>query len=151
MRLLLAVLLVPILIGCRAECDGSFTASLSLSIEERRALETSAKRWETFSGRKVRIRYGEDPGKCFVRPADEIKEKAACGLYKGASDGDILIGRNCDLWGLELEAVILHEIGHSFGLEHVPQEPPSIMSPMAGALEFTLVDAAECRAAGACD
>lgn len=44
--------------------------------------------------------------------------------------------------------VILHEVGHAMGLDHV-SDPKAVMSK-TGAPEFTEADIEECRRAGAC-
>jgi hypothetical protein len=94
---------------------------------------------------------GADCGRRIVRQAPPpAATDGADGFYEiatGDTSLDAKIFLRPGMTSARLREVSLHELGHSYGLEH--HDGAGIMNPLAGP-EWTAEDAAECRALGVC-
>ncbi len=143
----LVLTLVCLLSGaCAAnvdDCDGVWTVSDRFSSDEVETFHRGAARFQAFSGRPVRFVVSPDAPRCHVVPAELPETEAAKARER---DMTILVDRQKS--ANNLEPIIMHELGHLHGLEHV-SDPNAVMYPVAGP-DFTDADRAECARVNAC-
>lgn len=140
-------------LGCssREDCDGVYTVGAGFTSAERTMMTSAASRWAVLLGRPVTLTQG--PGSaCHVQAVSEITDAYVGGMTVGGEEyghaGNISIASGARSSPELFERVILHELGHGFGLKHV-EDPNAVMHIVAGA-DFTDADLEECRAVGAC-
>lgn len=125
-------------------CDGVYTASEDFTPAQRAALAHVEARWLAFSGRPLSISIGSSPT-CHIRPVEAIDATgqpstgatARDGSNAGYSTGNVLIAAHLE--GRRFENVVLHEVGHGFGMMHTGA---GIMNERTGE-DFTPEDRAE--------
>ena len=148
-----AGLLSFLLAGCTYDdypCDGSFKIDdARLDREHADAIVRASGRWNALVGRE-HFRIGRQ-GKCRIVVDEHLSAAEALAEYRWRNGvGSIAIAPKLLRQRLaRFESVILHELGHSEELEHVPRN--AVMAVREEhAEDFTEVDRAECRRAGLC-
>lgn len=151
MKVILLVCIALLDLGCsdRADCNGVYTASDQFDAAEWAKMKSAASRWAAFAGRPVSISLGTG-NTCHIAPVAQITDidpGQTVGGENYAHTGNIAVsesGRDPQ----RFEQVVLHEMGHGFGLQHIA-DPNAVMHIIAG-VDFNEADREECRAVGAC-
>lgn len=105
-----------------------------LNTEQTAVLDDAAARWSAVTREPVRI----DPGGCAVHVVDELGDGGIVGEYE---PGAMVVRRDAFV-----RSVVMHEMGHGLGLEHVDG---GVMNAVPWGT-MTAADVAECRRVGAC-
>lgn len=98
--------------------------------------------WNQRAG--ARLALAGDPGAAASAPSLPLHFQTAAGNFHGLYDGQtVQVFINNDLAGHPLTVTIAHELGHSYGLVHVPADQrPSVMNPGNLTVEPNAEDAA---------
>ena len=130
-------------------CRGSFRIAPGFSSEQVDGIHNAASRWNVFLGRAYFSI--SDAGTCPIVPLDLPGELGAeLDHDRGRVGVDL---EHLDLFdrvsGPRFETAIMHEMGHSLGMEHVEH---ALMAPNGLTLseDFTENDQAECVRIGFC-
>jgi len=137
--------------GCRSpvflDCEGRFGLDPSFSDDDVVTIKAALARYTSWSGDRVEVTgFGTD-GACGI-----VKLPPRSRSRHDDWDGNI----NLDFTAFEDEpgrqAVVLHETGHSFGLQHLPAGATGVMAGIAADIrvDFTVYDLDECHRAGHC-
>jgi hypothetical protein len=116
-----------------------FTVPATFTTEEKIALRRAAEAWNTIAPSRIELDGG----------AWRIERRHPPTGYIGWTDGHahiIVIEPSLD--ARDFYATVLHELGHSIGLRHIPDA--GVMNAVVGATAFSTADLAECRRSGAC-
>lgn len=138
------------LLGCAqepAQCRGRYRPD-GFDAGERQHISNAFARWSAWSGKRAVIDASDDA--CSMVPAsgDDPGELGSYWEGPGTIEIDVVRLRGGDpAW---LEEVVLHELGHSFGMKHLRGGDVGIMSGGASTTNFTDVDRVECERAGLC-
>jgi hypothetical protein len=146
-RLFLVAALVWLLAGCSAhtgECGGHYTVEPSFYLRHQPQLVRVEARWDAFASRPVDLEPGYG-ARCHILSGKPGPQYA--GLYD-SDTGNIIIDEDSQNARFNFEGLLLHEIGHSFGMDHV-KDPKAIMVDTAGP-DFTDADLQECQRVNAC-
>ncbi len=166
-QLLVAALLF-LFAGCarseKPHCGGVYHFHTSLPQEFRADVSNGVAGWNAFSGQAVVIEGESDEVECSVRSIpwggpeyQAIKSDFGKDFmgYSYGEDGSIIITegdytRSCvgNLGSTCLAGTIEHELGHANGMQHI--DGGAVMNPDTVRTDFTTLDLAECKRAGAC-
>ncbi len=149
-------------IGCgHYDCEGVWTYdSKEWPSQERSALMMAARDWNEFAGHEV-VRIEErtvtNQDMCKIYPGPAIKgNEIKAGMFHGPSDGSIEINSSrlrtlvpASEFTRYLYAIILHEVGHGLGMDHV-EGTNNIMYPVQGYTTWGPEDKQECLDKGIC-
>ncbi len=149
-KLYLAIIL-PIIAACSAtgklDCEGNFIYSPdSFTPEQQEWIEESSVRWNKWAGRQVTsVRPGYSRG-CFIT-AGKTRNDQAIGEEHSNSQNIVIdvddLTRFRALTRERFEGIVMHEMGHALGLNHVGKDGEALMAT-AGGLDFTEQDRLEC-------
>ena len=158
LRMLVTLVLVtPALAGCGAECDGSYRLGAGFTSEEEGHIRATFQSWNDWADSKATL---SPDGVCPIERRtvpDPSPSDAAVAMWRGTAgriDLDVedmvaTCAAHADpaqCWRTSL----LHELGHSFGLDHLGPGEAGVMSGYDATDEFTDADRRECRRTGAC-
>lgn len=141
--------------GCLAkiECNGDYAYDPADFTEEQQEwIENSASRWNNWVGyRLIKVSPG-NRNSCIIRngiTSDPSK------IGQDSHPKEVILvnlERLSNLNHLDqahVEAVVMHELGHSLGYDHI-ENGKALMAPV-GALDFTDLDRVECIKHNMCD
>lgn len=140
----------------RKECNGRFNVDPGFSAGFYRSIYRSEIRWNEFSKKKVVFTDGTGDT-CTIKPTTtdsqlhaDLEEESGPWLgLQHAETGNIFLCTDVTAEALPFETMVLHELGHTVGMRHVPGH--AIMSEDDPALNFTDEDHIECWRVRACD
>ncbi|MFZ9886247.1 MAG: hypothetical protein ACO3JL_01990 [Myxococcota bacterium] len=99
----------------------------SATASQRADIQSGLAQWEREAGAQLEVTSSPD-GDTPVVPV--ILDRAPHAFHGHYADEDGVVYLNEDLRGTELSITMAHEIGHVFGLYHVPREEgASVMNP----------------------
>lgn len=94
---------------------------------QRDAIQAGLEQWRRDAGALLTVTLEPDDGTPIV---PVILDRAPHAFHGHYADEEGVIYLNEDLAGIELSITMAHELGHVFGLYHVPREEgPSVMNP----------------------
>lgn len=151
LRVFVAVLVI-LFVGASCASDGrSFLLDPMMTSRQERMTRSAAAKWNGVVLAPISV----DGGDWFIELAPPICPDCPPGRCAGCTHSSRdavpelrrLIQIDPATPDEEYKYVILHEMGHSIGLDHTSQ---GIMCPGSGATEFSFEDIAECRRVHAC-
>jgi hypothetical protein len=155
------LLVILLSIGCTAANDDDIdlvhdacervvlAPALDTTSHEREAIEIGAELWNESA--RTRLELGEPRGDAVVPVRFQDAATAFRGFYDDVN-GIVFVNRRLEDVGAE-SITIAHELGHAFGLVHVPRdERPSVMNP-GNLVELPTIEDVEALALlwGRCD
>lgn len=141
----------------REDCGGHFRIDPGFSPEFRKSAHNIESRWNAFSKKKVSFEDGWGDT-CTIKPTttdselheDLEEENGTWGALYNRPSGNIFFCVDLTQDPAVFETAILHELGHTVWMDHVPKGP-AIMTLTFSSFTFTQIDHVECWRVGACD
>lgn len=137
-----------------AVCAGRFELAADLSDAEQADVRSATERWNAFAASPVRLEP-TGSGRCAIRRLGPEEHEALLTRHGDQPFGGIYdqdtgaIALDFSVSGRGMQALVLHEFGHSFGLTH-DGTSGSIMADGHMSDDFVEVDRLECVRVGAC-
>lgn len=150
------LIITCILAGCSGtglvDCDGNWAYNPDDFTEEQQIwIQNSAMRWNNWVGYTVAAVHPGKQHACIIHAGKTDKPTAIGQLRKPEHSITVNLERMKLLKILNqaaFEGVVMHEIGHSLGYDHI-ENGQALMAP-AGAQDFTELDRIQCIKIGMC-
>lgn len=137
--------------GCAPlyECGGQYTyESTDWTPEQTLVLHASAQAWNEIAGRTA-VTLNPGPGEmCHIAPVDSLGEDV--GGEMRVATGNISVIRKRVTRPDALQIILMHELGHGLGLDHVGSRGALMYAEVNELSAFGAADLAECQAVGVC-